>query len=636
MLTIAFCSCSGSSGGNDPNINLAPPTFDKFKDEAELNYYLKWVKSEKDNNPSGTTSCSGDCSSDSTETTSPTAMEPAQVETNNQSENVDEGDIIKFAGDRLVILRDQHLLVLDISGERKNNPLMLTDKELDDDFGHENWGKGAWYDEMLVYDSQIVLLAYRFHAQLVDAPADSWSSHTGAIEILRFNLSSDGSLDQGKRIFVESNDYYSGATNYATRKIGNKLIVYSPFYAARYIEDGTSYRMQPQLPNVLELVDASQKLFRRVRNAIDPTNIYQGSLASAGYMLHTFYTFDVAGDIDAFKANGVMGDYSRIYYANDDHLYLSIPKWWRSDPQMDASRDSSILYQFAISDDASLANIAEIDGKIPERFAMDEMDGVLRLITLEYLTERASFAVNAIAMDSESLGNMHAASIPTESYHLASTRFNGEHAMTFPYDYQDIGFPLLVSFRGTVPVIEKTEIASSNIWMIQPYGDNKWVTLGRDVKHSDDEIGTTIGVHIYEVDSEGKLTLNASTSLDTSWAWSEAFYNDHAFFIDSGNELIGFPYSMWEDNRSQWEDGIVYYSLSGDQLAKMGEGIVQTGEFCHECWYGNSRAVMRDGAYYNLLGRQLKVSAIDTSSRIMSEVSSISLLLPERVGVYAW
>jgi len=622
LMCIASCKEQGSTATVTPDTNA----FDTHESQEELSAYLEYVLSEKDKTNGDVSSVSPDAPSSEPSEVSPSISAPAdQVETNNQENNVDEGDIVKFADGRLIILRDQHLLVLDISGDRKNNPVILSDTELDVEFGSGNFGKGAWYDEMLIFGSRILLIAYRFNAQIVGQDGREPEERTGAIELLQFDLLQDGKLNNLKRIYIESSDYYSGATNYATRKTGNSLIVYSPFYARSFVD---SEKIEAKIPYVLELVDARRKYFRRVAPAIDYSNIYKGSFDSSGFVLHTIYLFNMDNGIGSFDASAVLGDYARTYYVTDKHLYLDLGIWKRA--ERDVLNETSSFYKFNIDPgNVKLDKITEIPGVVPERFAMSESSDNIRLISeggCVYQNEARNYSCNlyAASLKISDLSQVASHTLPINSYGMSSIRFNGDYAVISPRQvYFDSDDELFVAdFTQAENMIVKSGVKITNLQLMQPYAGNKFLAI--EYQSSSYEF-SDIKIHILEVDGSGLHQRSSYVMSDGDSLWSESFWNDHAFFFDPEKDIFAIPYGVWEGPDSRWEYGVQYFFMGNDNLTTLGDGITQTGDTCYECWYGNSRVVRSADAYYNLLGRQLKVSEYNPTDMKVVEVNTLEL-----------
>ena len=127
--------------------------------------------------------------------------------TNVQTAGVDEGGIVKRIGDFLLILRRGRLFTVRVGGDSLRPVAML------DAYAPGSDPRGAWYDELLVSGSTVVVIGYSYAR--------------GGTEIGLFDLSADGGLKYRATYHLRSYDYYS-SRNYASRLIGRKLIFYTP------------------------------------------------------------------------------------------------------------------------------------------------------------------------------------------------------------------------------------------------------------------------------------------------------------------------------------------------------------------------------------------------------------------------
>lgn len=129
--------------------------------------------------------------------------------TNNQSANVDEGDIVKQIGNYLLVLQDGRIFAVDISDPQ----LRLADRIN----VYRNANDDGWYDEMLVEGNRILITSYSYQDEATEIAVFRLETATG-------RLSRDGAF------LISSEDYYS-SDNYATRIVGDRLIIYTPYEA---------------------------------------------------------------------------------------------------------------------------------------------------------------------------------------------------------------------------------------------------------------------------------------------------------------------------------------------------------------------------------------------------------------------
>ncbi|QYU69383.1 beta-propeller domain-containing protein [Leptolyngbya sp. 15MV] len=140
--------------------------------------------------------------------------------TNNQIAAVDEGDIVKRIGDYLLVLQDGRIFAVHFP------TMLLTDRI--DVYRRDSDGdpRGAdWYDEMLVQDDQVIVTAYSYQDD--------------ASEISVFRLDTVRGRLEARGVFLISSDDYYDVDNYATRIVGDKLVIYTP-YEADQLESRTN------------------------------------------------------------------------------------------------------------------------------------------------------------------------------------------------------------------------------------------------------------------------------------------------------------------------------------------------------------------------------------------------------------
>ena len=150
-----------------------------------------------------------------------TAVNGANI-TNTQVAAVDEGDIVKLIGEYLLVLQDGRVFAVHYPTMR------LTDRV--DVYRKDASGRpiGAdWYDEMLVEGDQIIITAY------------SYEDDATELTVLRLDQASGTVAVRG--VFLISSDDYYDVDNYATRIVGDKLVIYTPYEA----EDMVSRRKRP-------------------------------------------------------------------------------------------------------------------------------------------------------------------------------------------------------------------------------------------------------------------------------------------------------------------------------------------------------------------------------------------------------
>lgn len=217
--------------------------------------------------------------------------------TNVQTAGVDEGGIVKRAGDYLVILRRGRLFTVRVGGDALQ-PVAMADA-----YAPDANPRGAWYDEMLVEGSTVVVVGYSYAR--------------GGTEVGLFELGRDGTLAYRATYHLRSFDYYS-ARNYASRLIGRKLIFYSPTL------------LQPWGRHPLEMMPGLRRWhgehapasFERILPA---TRIYRTDddfEPSQALALHTVTACDLGAAEMRCESTAVLGPAGRVFYVSQGSVYV--------------------------------------------------------------------------------------------------------------------------------------------------------------------------------------------------------------------------------------------------------------------------------------------------------------------------
>lgn len=260
--------------------------------------------------------------------------------TNVQEAGVDEGDIVKMWGDILIILRRGRLFTVDTAGGGLR-PVDWIDAfpqgSSPDDYD--------WFDEMLVVDGWVVVIGYSYAGDGSD--------------IIRFRLSERGDLTYVDAHRLSSDDYYS-SRNYASRLIGERLIVYSP----QYVRGADPEAALPTLSWLdAGAVTGQRALLRAIDVHVDPE-----PLGQYGGAVHTVTSCDLTARNFSCTASAVMGPPGRTFYVSNDAVYLWLSRY-RPAAQQDGAADS-ILYRLPL--DGGRPAAVSVHGSPIDQFSFEE------------------------------------------------------------------------------------------------------------------------------------------------------------------------------------------------------------------------------------------------------------------------
>lgn len=265
--------------------------------------------------------------------------------TNTQEAGVDEGGIVKMRGDILVILRRGKLFTV----STRNGELDPIDSI--NAFPPGVHPQGDWYDEMLIAGNRVIVIGYSYSR--------------GGTEINRFHLDSDGDLSFEDAYHIKSNDYYS-SRNYASRLIGNRLIIYSPLYLPYNAANDFSW-----MPAVRRWRGTASRSsgFKRTASATSiykPVNHDDENVSAEA--LHSVTDCDLSAYTMSCKSTAVLGPAGRTFYVSSNAVYVWVNQYrYHSDRQQDPS---AYLYRLPL--DGAAPSAIGVRGAPTDQFSFRE------------------------------------------------------------------------------------------------------------------------------------------------------------------------------------------------------------------------------------------------------------------------
>lgn len=228
------------------------------------------------------------------------AVMPVNV-TNTQVAAVDEGDIVKLIGDYLLVLQDGRVFAVHYPTMRLTDRVDVYRKDADGDpIGAD------WYDEMLVQGDQVIITAY------------SYSDQASEITVLRLDQAS-GKIENRGVFLITSDDYYD-LDNYATRIVGDRLVIYTPYEAEQIVSRNGRPTIRKWQPD--EVFDEGKVRGRQLLRAQD---IYRPLFGVAEPWIHTVSICPLGNVAKAgldCRSTAFMGSEPAEMYVAADAVYL--------------------------------------------------------------------------------------------------------------------------------------------------------------------------------------------------------------------------------------------------------------------------------------------------------------------------
>jgi hypothetical protein len=555
--------------------------------------------------------------------------------TNTQVAAVDEGDIVKLIGEYLLVLQDGRVFAVHYPTMRLTDRVDVYRKDKDGDpIGAD------WYDEMLVQGDQIIVTAYSYQDDATEITVLKLDSASGTVAV--------------RGVFLISSDDYYDVDNYATRIVGDKLVVYTPYEA----DDLLSRRGRPSIRRWSAAEEFDEARAEGGRPLLDIRKVYRPVFGVRDPWVHTVSVCPL-GEVTTkgleCETTGFMGSDMAEMFVAGDAIYLwtlasgSDELAWDSCPAgTPAPRFGEVppaaVYRIPLGRGA--VEVMGARGMPIDQFGMDAnarrfraFPNLLRNGCEDYGDTPRHFAL--FDASQRRFADYYAAAsereftpVPPISGNGIENRFTGEYLV---YGGRDgywrrppgEGEAQARALAGAITVVplarpaEPQRIAlGHNLVRLEKIGDGAVIANG----YADEE---GLRVSFVTLAKEGAGATLATSALLPGRFESEG--RSHAFnatITAAGDGMLGVPTVTRVDK----SDGYWWYSdvsdLSflgfdaGGRLADAGlipatpEDAVKTGEG-YDCevscidWYGNARPIFLAGKVYGLMATELVEAEVE-------------------------
>lgn len=569
--------------------------------------------------------------------------------TNNQMRNVEEGDIVKQINQYLLVLQDGRIFVIDTKGGRPGGRRLVLADRAD---VYRDPKEDMWYDEMLVFGDRVLITGYSYREQ--------------ATELSVFRLdTANGRLKREGVFYISSDDYYS-SSNYATRLIGDNLVIYTPFevsdMAGSTIDWPVVRRWMPKDEKEdrgKPLFDSTQ-IYRPVRDFEDPT-VHTVSVCPLGPV-------GKARGLECRTTAFIGPDSSQWYVTETDaYMWMTSQDYRSYDSQScDAPSPEAFLPALAyrVPVDGSAPGVLAARGIPPDQFSLHSVRGRFLALLKErrrYCRGEAvpeaqlsylSVALSEFGRTLRDVARERYSSLPGVGSHYIANRFTDRFLV-----YGSLGNHRRGLSQNARPPVYAVPVDSP----AEVRGLNVGHTIIRAEQAGNDIVLTGYrdrdGLMITLIDLDRQPRIGSWVKLDQRF---ESEGRSHAFnslIGEDGSGVMGLPTISAENisSRAAWRSSASDLSFltvdRSGRLRRIGElerrvdygsdedddedGI--PGYSCEvSCvdWYGNSRPIFTDGRIFALTGTEMIEGRIYPGE--IMEVQRLNIARPgERIAAAA-
>lgn len=546
--------------------------------------------------------------------------------TNVQEVGVDEPDIVKTDGKRIVAVADQRLYVIDVTGEE---PVLLDSITVDN----------VWVSEIVMSGDRILVLGNSDYYALPSAGArefapSPWGSPLTVIT--EIDMSDPTDLEIDRELFLDG-AYLSA------RMVGDTVrIVLRAFPTGLDFQypEGSGLRAERDAEKAnMEVIKNSTidnwvpyYVLEDHRGGVSTTT--EGNLLACNQTFHpeefsgfgmlTVLTVDLSEGIDPNQATGVMADGETVY-ASADNLYVATTRWidWQRLEDEDAFEEetegyTTAIHKFDISDPNETVYKAtgDVPGHLLSQWSMSEHNGYLRVATTDagswwgWRTDESESFVTILEEDGgklEQVGQVGGLGLGEQIY---AVRMMGDTGYVVTFRQTDPLYVIDLSDPASPAVEGELKILGYSAYL-HPIDDGLLIGVGQDATEEGRTLGTQIAV--FDVsDPTNPERLHKMTLEDGS---SEVEYDHRAFLHWPKTGLTVVPVQRWSWDESKGDDffaGAVGIKASRDGIEKINT-ITHMGDSVDYEWDAQiRRSVVVGDSLYTLSYKGLLKSDLET------------------------
>lgn len=461
----------------------------------------------------------------------PQAATPAYSGTNTHEVGVDEPDLVKTDGRRIVTVSGGTLRVIDAAARKVTGSITLDPNSVGENL-------------LLAGDHALVLT--RGAAVPMGMMPDSYRIPSLQARLLLVDLTGS------PRIVSQ---YTMDGYIVDARQVGTvaRVVIHStPILPFRF-DDGASTDDLRLADNrrIIDSTPVEQWLpsytvdsgDRRTTGRVDCRSVSRPAAYSGSSML-TVLTFDVAGSaLGNGNPTSLVADGDTVY-SNGPSLYIASDNRWRAFPMLRVGGPAVIngqteLYRFDVSGTGKPKYIAggSVPGWLLNQYALSEWDGRLRVATTSNQPwDQTSTAESTVYVLDRSLHETGHVGGLGKGERIYAVRFIGPTGYVVTFRQTDPLYVLDLRDPGSPRVTGELKIDGYSAYL-HPAGDGRLIGVGR----SADSSGRTNGMQVSLFDVADPTKPARITQYVVPGSYTEAEYDPHAFLYWQPTGLLVVP-----------------------------------------------------------------------------------------------
>ncbi|MCA9654676.1 MAG: beta-propeller domain-containing protein [Myxococcales bacterium] len=542
--------------------------------------------------------------------------------TNVQELGVDEPDIVKTDGTRIIALAQGKLHYVDVSAE--GGPAKVSELAIlaaEDDY---YWYEGS---EMLLHGDRVLVMVRRngweLPAHVRDAFGIGEDEYRSVVELVEVDVSNPAAMRRVSSLYVEGS-YVSGRLHDDVARVVLTTQVESlPFkYPWDFLDENDIVVDEwsggwDEIAYARAEAEAEAYNRRLVRDTElgdwvpayvleqhDSGDLQTGTLVECQRMMRpgTFsglstlsvLTIDMGQVLGLGDAVGLFSEGETVY-ASASNLYVATRPFMKEGEEAAFGEDpefhfSSYVHKFDISsDDAAYYQASgEVPGYLLSQWAMSELDGDLRVASTEWgWSDLSESYVTVLRQDGESLEVVGQVGGLGRGEQIYAVRFIDDTGYVVTFRQIDPLYTVDLRDPTAPAVVGELKIEGYSAYL-HPVGEDLLLGIGRDGTSEGQVLGTQVS--LFDVSDPANPRALYQESFG-EWSSSEVEFDHHAFLWWGPQNLAVLPVTSWgfdeETGNEEYFSGALAYRIDPESGISLVGTIEHSPEGAEDWWYGN-------------------------------------------------
>ncbi|MBO3747107.1 beta-propeller domain-containing protein [Streptosporangiaceae bacterium NEAU-GS5] len=279
--------------------------------------------------------------------------------------------------------------------------------------------------------------------------------------------------------------------------------------------------------------------------------------AYTGTSLLTVYTFDLAAGFNSAPPISVAADGDTVYGTATSLYVTSNPSWWI---QADKDPETTEIHRFDVSTPGSPTYVAsgEVPGRLLNQYSLSEYEGHLRVAT----TGPKDSGV--YVLDAARLARLGQVTGLGHGERIYSVRFIGYAGYVVSFRQVDPLYTIDLRDPGKPAVTGELELTGYSAYL-HPSGDGRLLGIGQEATAKGRTLGTQVSLFDVADPAHPKI-LSRYVKQDST---TDAEWDPHAFLYWPKSGLAMVPLVTWGKNWSEPTKALVLH-VTDDAITEVG------------------------------------------------------------------